>query len=66
MELLGSADGALGASDGVRIGDGLTFGGIADDFLAAALEGDDRWGGHGSFWVWDDFDLAISLHVADD
>ena len=66
MEFVAGADVALGAGDRVRIGDGLTLGGVADDFLAAGFEGDDGGGGIGPLGVRDDFDFAIGLHAADD
>ena len=45
-------DEALGGEDGVlRVGDGLAFRGLADEALTVFREGDNGWGGAGTFRV---------------
>jgi hypothetical protein len=54
-----AADEALGGENGVfRVGDGLAFGGLADEALAVFGESDHRGGGAGTFRVFQHDGLA--------
>ncbi len=61
MEFERIAHMTFGASHGVGVGDHLTLGGVADDFLTIGFECDHAWGRLGAFWVRDDFDFPVGL-----